>query len=121
MATTLQNLVGTATSKVTISAGSSYTSPSWNISDYAGIAVGASVNFGATPDGDVLVEIYTSPDGSRWDDIPFTQFRVPEVASTPRQKTIRVGPEMPYLRVKVINNDSADPVDVWVYGVGKYF
>ena len=79
------------------------------------VAIVIEILFGATPDGDVLVEIFGSSDSGVQDDTePLTSFRIPQTASVTKRKTI-VLKDVAYLAVKVTNNDSADSVtyDSW--------
>ena len=78
-------------------------------------AIVIEIIFGATPDGDVLVEIFGSSDSGVSDDTePLTSFIIPFAASVTKLKTIVIK-DMAYIAVKVTNNDSADSVtyDSW--------
>ena len=79
------------------------------------VAIVIEIIFGATPDDDVLVEIFGSSDSGTNDDTePITAFTIVETASATKRKTI-VLKDVAYIAVKVTNNDSADTVtyDSW--------
>jgi hypothetical protein len=76
------------------------------------------VVFGGTPDGTATLKVETSPDNSTWDTEAYALFEIDETASATKMKTMRIGPEAKYIRVKVLNNDSADTIDVWAFAVG---
>jgi hypothetical protein len=118
IAKTKTDLIGTQASKTTITAGSSSTSSSLDCSTYVGILVGMEVVFGGSPDDTTQLEVQTSPDNSTWDTEAYALFEIDEDISTTKMKTMRIGPEAKYIRVKVTNNDSTDSVSVWAYAVG---
>ena len=73
-------------------------------------AIVIEIVFGATPDNDVLVEIFGSSNSGTDDDTePITAFTIADTASTTKRKTI-VLKDVAYIAVKVTNNDSADTV-----------
>ncbi len=112
------DLIGTQASKTTVTAGSSSTSSVLDCSSYVGIIIGMEVVFGGTPDGNTKLEVQTSPDNSTWDTVPYTQYEIDYTASATKMKSVRIGPEVKYIRVKVTNNDSADSITVWAFAVG---
>jgi hypothetical protein len=118
IAKTRTDLIGTSGSKTTITAGNSSLSSSLDCSDYVGILIGGSIDFGASPDDDVIIEVFTSPDNINFDDIAYTVFRIGYATSATVQKTIRIGPEVKYLKVKATNDDTTDSIDAWVCAVG---
>ena len=74
------------------------------------VAIVIEVVFGATPDGNVLVEIFGSSNSGTDDDTePITSFTIKETASATKRKTV-VLKDLAYLAVKVTNNDSTDSV-----------
>ena len=78
-------------------------------------AIVIEIIFGGTPDGDALVEIFSSSNSGTDDDTePLTSFSIAQIASATRRKTIVIE-KVPYIAVKVTNNDSADSVtyDSW--------
>jgi len=66
--------------------------------------------FGGSVDGNVLVEIFGSANSGTDDDtIPLTSFTIPENDSVTKRKSVIVT-GVPYIAVKVTNNDSTDTV-----------
>ncbi len=111
---TAADVVGSSASKTTITAGSISTSASIDASDFLGLTIGCSVDYGVSPDDDVLVELISSPDNTLFDDEAFASFLVPRSTSVTIQDTVRVGIEgVKYFKVRITNQDSADSVDVW--------
>lgn len=108
--------LGSSGSKVEITFGNSITSDAVICNDFLGCTIGCSVDFGGTPDGNVKLEVFTSPNNTNFDDTAFVTFEVPFSANQTVQKTEIVGVDaVKYLKVKVTNLDSADPVDVWAF------
>jgi hypothetical protein len=118
IAKTRTDLIGTSVSKTTITAGSSSTSASKDCSTFVGIQIGGGIDFGGTPDDDVLVEVLSSPDDTNFDTIAMPPFKIGFLASSTVQKTIRIGPEDKYLKVKTTNEDSTDSIDAWLFLMG---
>ena len=66
--------------------------------------------FTGTVDGDVLVEVFSSPDSGTNDDTePITSLRIPETASATKKVTIKLE-NLAYAAIKVTNNDSTASV-----------
>lgn len=116
---TLENILGTQSVPITIAAGvTTISTPGINMSTYVGVLVGAAVTFASAPDGNVVVEVQSSPDNVNWDTVAFVTFAIGYAILSTIQKSARIGAEAKYLRVKVTNQDSAANVDVWVFAVG---
>ena len=76
------------------------------------VALMTEVVFGASADGNVLVEVFGSVDSGTQDDTePITAFTIEEANNTTKRKTIVIK-DVPYIAVKITNNDSADNVTI---------
>lgn len=78
-------------------------------------AIVIEIVFGGSPDGDVDVEIFASSDSGTNDDTePLAAFTITFATSATKRATIVIK-DVPYIAVKVTNNDSADNVtyDSW--------
>lgn len=74
------------------------------------VDISISIAFGATPDGDALVEIFASSDSGANDDTVAAQsFVIEKVTDTTVRRSVLV-PARAYVAVKVTNQDSADNV-----------
>lgn len=79
------------------------------------VSVVVEIVFGATPDGDVLVEVFGSTDSGTNDDTePLLSFTIEETADATKRKSFALG-GIPYAAIKVTNNDTTDSVtyDSW--------
>lgn len=79
------------------------------------VAIVIEIVFGATPDDDVLVEIFASSNSGGDDDTePLASFSIADATSATKRKTIVIQ-DVAYIAVKITNNDSADNVtyDSW--------
>ena len=77
IAKTPEDLIKTKASPQTIGPGASYDSPvSYDCSALTDILVGMRIAFGATPDGNALLEVFTSPDDVDFDTEPFFSFTI---------------------------------------------
>lgn len=114
---TAVNLIGTQAVPTSIAFGASSTSSGVDVSTYVGILIGMEVVYGATPDGNTKLEVQTSPDNTNWDTVAWAEFEIDYSAGLTLMKSIRIGPEAKYIRVKATNGDSADSVTVWAYAV----
>lgn len=66
--------------------------------------------FGASPDGNALVEVFGSSNSGVDDDtIPITSFTIPFTISATKRKTFIVR-SFPYAAIKVTNEDSTDNI-----------
>lgn len=77
--------------------------------------------FGASPDGNVTVQVFHSNNSGTDDDTePLFRFTIEEATSTTKRAPIFVQPGA-YLAVKITNNDTTDNVtyEAW-YTYGKY-
>ena len=80
------------------------------IAGYDCVEVQVRITFGSTPDDGCDVEVFASPDSGTTDDtIPLFAFQVQEVTSTQVIKSFVVR-DVPYIAVKLTNNDSTDAV-----------
>jgi len=121
VAKTKTDLIGTDITKTSIAASSSAESSALDCSSYVGIIIGVEAVFNASATAGVKVEIFSSPvdeTSPSWDTIPFVEFEIGVSAGATVQKSIRVGPEVKYLKVKVTNQDGTYAVDVWAFAVG---
>ena len=74
------------------------------------VAIVIEIIFGATPDGDVLIEVFGSSNSGVDDDTePLASFSIAEAVSATKRKTIKIK-DLAYIAVKVTNNDGADSV-----------
>ena len=90
---------------------------------YITVAIKTVVIFGATPDDNVLVELFgrDSDDADELDTVPMYGFEIVAVAGTEERVTRQVEvSSLDGLTVTLTNNDSADAVDVWVEIQGAY-
>lgn len=109
----VQDVIGTALSKTAIAAGGNALSDAIDLQSIKALVVGMSVDFGATPDGNVKLEVLTSPDDTNWDTVAYTQFEIDFSVSVTLQKSIPVNSDARYAKIKITNLDSADSIDVW--------
>lgn len=83
------------------------------------VAIQIEVIFGGSPDDDALIEIQSSPDsGTTFDSIAITALTIEEATSTTKRLTVVV-PNLPFIRVKITNNDSADDIAVSAIFAGR--
>jgi len=88
-------------------------------SGYDIVTVQIKVIFGATPDGDVTIDILSSPDSGTSDDtIPLMTISIPETTSATKFITIPVK-DIPFIQVKATNNDTTDTVNVSALYAGR--
>ena len=113
----MTDLIGTHTARVSIAAGASVTSAALDCSPHAGKLIGMEVVFGASPNRNTRLEVMTSPNNLTWDTIPFTQFEMDFAASATRMRSIRIGPEPRFIRVRITNLDTATAISVWAFAV----
>jgi len=122
------DVIGTNVEKQAISAGNTYSSEiSCNgVYAYVSVSVKVVVDFGATPDGDVLINIYgideSSGGADESDTAPIWTQRIKRSAST---KMIITIPNisvmsMDALKIDAKNDDTIDPIYVWMSAVGAY-
>ncbi len=107
--------IGTASSKQSIASGANAVSSSFNLDETKALVAGLSVDFGATPDANVRLEVQTSPDDSNWDTVAYAQFEIDYSAGSTLQKSMPINADTMYARIKVSNLDSADSVSVWAF------
>ena len=83
------------------------------------VAIQIKITFGGTPDDDALIEIFSSSDSGTTDDsLAITALTVEEAVSTTKRLTVVV-PNLPFIQVKVTNNDSTDTIDVSAIFAGR--
>ena len=90
-------------------------------SGYVGVTVTIEIVFGGTPDGNVLVEVLMSNNSGTDDDTePYLSFTIEESVSATKRASFRTF-GVPYIAVRITNNDSTDNVtyDSW-YSGAKY-
>lgn len=74
------------------------------------VVISISIAFGGTPDDDCIVEIFASSDSGNNDDtVAVATLTIANVVSTTERRTFRIA-GMPYITVKVTNNDTTDDV-----------
>lgn len=110
---TLADLIGTQASKTTIGAGASSTSSALDCSSVKRLLAGMQVVFGATPDGNARLEVFTSPDGTNWDTKAYAQFEIDYAASEPEMESAPINADAQHARIKISNLDTTDSIDVW--------
>ena len=79
-------------------------------SGYDIVDVTIEIAFGGSPDGDCVVEFFPSTDsGTNDDTIAISTYTIPYATSVTKRVTIPL-PDLPYVAVKLSNNDSTDNV-----------
>lgn len=119
------DVIGTNASKTTINAGNTSTGDvdCNGANPYIVVDVKVVVIFGASPDDDVTVEIFSvDADGANEPDtLALFEATIPEVTSTEERATYTINvAAKDTIRVSITNNDSTDSVDVWVSAMGGY-
>lgn len=76
---------------------------------YVGAHVVVDLNFDATPTDDMIINLYSSLDGSTWDDIPVSQVRI-DNANDPGQISIKID-GLAQWRIGVVQTGSTDTHD----------
>lgn len=88
-------------------------------SGYDLVSIQIKTIFGGSPDGDVLIEILSSPDSGTTDDtIPVSSINVEEETSGTKIISIDVSGKA-YITVKATNNDSTDTINVAALYAGR--
>ena len=85
---------------------------------YDMVLVTIEIAFGGTPDGDCTVEVLGSSDsGTNDDTVALHTLAIEEAASTTKRISLQIK-DVPYIAVKVTNNDSTATVtyDSWYAG-----
>ena len=114
---TANDLIGTATSKTTIAAGSSATSSVRDVSSVIGIVIHCLITYGATaPSSRPVVKVLTSPDNSNFDTEAYAEEAVPTTTNGDKMISLPIGPEIKYFKVTVENGDGQS-IEVWVSDV----
>ena len=86
---------------------------------YLMVSVTIEILFGGSPDGDVDIEVFGSNDSGTQDDTePILSFKLSEATSTTKRRTFQIM-GVPYIAVKITNNDTTDTVtyDSWYSGL----
>jgi hypothetical protein len=108
------DLIGTVSGKQTIAAGASVTSSnSFSFDTIAALVAGMQVVFGGSPDGNVKLEVLTSPDDSNFDTIAYAVFEIDYATGETKQKSMPINVNAGYGKLKITNLDSADNISVW--------
>jgi len=85
---------------------------------YDAVLITIEIVFGASPDGNCLIEVFGSANSGTDDDTePITSFSLLEATSTTKRISFVIK-DIPYIAVKVTNNDSTDNVtyEAWYAG-----
>ena len=85
---------------------------------YDAVAITIEIVFGGSPDDDCNIEVFASTNSGTDDDTEaITSFSITEQTSTTKRKTFVIY-DLPYIAVKLTNNDSTDNVtyDSWYAG-----
>lgn len=119
------DLIGSDSSKTTITAGSTATGDidCNGANALVVVAVKVVVIFGATPDGNVKVELFgVDTDGANEPDtLALYEAEIPYVASSEERVTYQINVSaLDHLRVQLTNSDTTDNVDAWVSYMGAY-
>jgi hypothetical protein len=86
---------------------------------YDAVHIQVEVIFGGTPDGNVLVEVFTSPDSGTNDDTePYLSFTIEDATSATLRKSFTIL-NVPFIRVQYTNNDTADNVTIETLYAGR--
>jgi hypothetical protein len=114
------NLLGTFASPTDVTTGATVAGTvQLDLDAKIDLVVGARGFYTGTPDGDLTVNIYSSPDGTNFDTEAFDSLTVSFPASAvDAQKTIDVSSAPKFIRVSVTNADSAT-VPVWVFATSQ--
>jgi hypothetical protein len=123
--TAWSDVIGSDASKTSLAAGASTTGDidCAGTNKYISLAIKVVVVFGATPDGDVTVEVFgLDADGANEvDTLAMFEATVPRVTSSEERATYQLNVSaLDQVRVKLTNNDSADSVSVWVSARAGY-
>lgn len=108
------DLIGTQSSKQSITAGGNSVSSVIDCRNAKAIDVGMQAVFGGTPDGNAKLEVLTVLEGQA-DTVAYTVFEIDYSASQTLKKTIPITPNMLGCKIKISNLDSADAITVWGY------
>ena|SRR4030042_2570854 len=122
------DIIGTNIARHTVNAESSYTGKiSCNdVHAYIKVSIRVAVDFGASPDGDVIINFFSldeSTGGANTPDtVPIWQQRIVRVTSLEKIVTI---PNMNVisidaLSIEIINEDTTDSVDIWLSAIASY-
>lgn len=120
------DLIGTAASKQAFSAAQAITSGNRATSGVLGIMITIAVVYGSSvPTSSPLVSVYTSPDGSNFDNQPYESFYIPttteagsSAASTTQQLSfpVRFAEDVAGYNIK-LTNGSTNGISAWVAAV----
>lgn len=88
---------------------------------YDVISIQPKIVFGGSPDGNVVVEIFSSPDsGSTFDSEPLHSIAITEATGETKAITITIK-DTPFIKIKTTNNDSTDSVTYSGIYAGKEY
>lgn len=107
-------IIGTDHSTKQSIAASGSASGTRDVSTALGLLLTVDPNFHASAINGVKMEVFTSDDGTNWDDVAFME-ETWGPSPDPGQKSFRVPTEIKHIKVTITNQDTGQAVDVTVW------
>ncbi|MBI5789294.1 MAG: hypothetical protein HZA78_10610 [Candidatus Schekmanbacteria bacterium] len=106
-------VIGNPDNKQTLTAGQSTESSLINLDMVSGLVFGSGATFGATPNGNVKVEVFSAPDDNNPDTENYALMELTYLAGQTVRKSRPVTGTPVKAKLKITNTDTVSSVQVW--------